>query len=215
MRFATKNQVIHIDDEFPLNFIKYMSYDDEDECPVQITDDIRHGVMYLLSKLEPRKQEVIRMRFIERKTYEEIGEIISVSKDRVRQIIGNVRREIRTPWNWRFIQYGIIGYIEHTQKYNYDQGYKDGYESAKAENEKGVETVKLDSLLNKPITELNLSMRSYNGMVRKGCRLVADMVKLTTEDIENIRTFGRKSAIETANKLKLFGITGTAWDKYL
>lgn len=215
MRVATKYQRISIDDEFPMNFIRYMSDDDEDECSVQITEDIHHGVLYLISKLEPRKQEIIKMRFIERKTYAEIGEVISVSQDRVRQIIGNIKREIRTPWNWRFVRYGILGYIEHTQKHNYDQGYKDGYEKAKLESEKGADAVKLDTLLNRPISELNLSIRSYNGMVRRNCHQIADMVKLTTEDIDSIRNFGIKSAIETANKLKAFGITGTAWDKYL
>ena len=174
-----------------------------------------NSLLYLISKLEPREQQVVKLRFMERKSLDEIGEIVSVTRERVRQILAHVQREIRTPWNWRFIRYGIVGYVEHISKYNYDQGYNDGYEMARLEIEKGVETIEREKILSEPIEVLKLSMRSHNGMIKKGCHIVADVIKLTSDDIDGIRNFGFKSATETANKLKAIGITGTAWDKYL
>ena len=215
METGTRYKKISIKDELPLNFIRFLTNDKQDEFNLPITDDIHHAVLYLISKLEPREQQVVKLRFMERKSLDEIGEIVSVTRERVRQILAHVQREIRTPWNWRFIRYGIVGYVEHISKYNYDQGYNDGYEMARLEIEKGVETIEREKILSEPIEVLKLSMRSHNGMIKKGCHIVADVIKLTSDDIDGIRNFGFKSATETANKLKAIGITGTAWDKYL
>lgn len=215
MEKGTKFKRINIDDEFPLNFIKFLNDDRGLEAPIEMTEDIRNAVIYLISKLQPREQQVIKLRFVERKTFSEIGKIITVTQERVRQILNHVGREIRTPWNWKYIQYGMEGYVRHIAKSEYERGYQEGYEMAKLEIENGIESVRRTSILDEPIETLNLSIRSKNGMVRKNCSLIKDVVNLTAEEIDGIRNFGIKSAIETANKLKAVGITGTAWDKFL
>ena len=86
---------------------------------------------------------------------------------------------------------------------------------AMLEIEKGKNVIEKEELLSRPIESLKLSVRSHNGMIKKGCTLISDVVNMTSDDIEGIRNFGFKSATEIANKLEAFGITGTAWDKYL
>ena len=215
MEKGTKFKRISINDEFPLNFIKFLNDDNTEDFNIEITDDMRYGVLYLISKLDPREQQIVKQRFIERKTFAEIGEIVSVTQERVRQILVHVGREIKTPLNWRFIRYGIEGYINHISKSQYELGYKEGYDMAMLEIEKGKNVIEKEELLSRPIESLKLSVRSHNGMIKKGCTLISDVVNMTSDDIEGIRNFGFKSATEIANKLEAFGITGTAWDKYL
>lgn len=215
MEKGTKFKRISINDEFPLNFIKFLNDDNTEDFNIEITDDMRYGVLYLISKLDPREQQIVKLRFIERKTFAEIGEIVSVTQERVRQILVHVGREIKTPLNWRFIRYGIEGYINHISKSQYELGYKEGYDMAMLEIKKGKNVIEKEELLSRPIESLKLSVRSHNGMIKKGCTLISDVVNMTSDDIEGIRNFGFKSATEIANKLEAFGITGTAWDKYL
>lgn len=215
MEKGTKFKRISINDEFPLNFIKFLNDDNTEDFNIEITDDMRYGVLYLISKLDPREQQIVKLRFIERKTFAEIGEIVSVTQERVRQILTHVGREIKTPLNWRFIRYGIEGYINHISKSQYELGYKEGYDMAMLEIEKGKNVIEKEERLSRPIESLKLSVRSHNGMIKKGCTLISDVVNMTSDDIEGIRNFGFKSATEIANKLEAFGFTGTAWDKYL
>lgn len=215
MEKGTKFKRISINDEFPLNFIKFLNDDNTEDFNIEITDDMRYGILYLISKLDPREQQIVKLRFIERKTFAEIGKIVSVTQERVRQILAHVGREIKTPLNWRFIRYGIEGYINHISKSQYELGYKEGYDMAMLEIEKGKNVIEKEELLSRPIESLKLSVRSHNGMIKKGCTLISDVVNMTSDDIEGIRNFGFKSATEIANKLEAFGITGTAWDKYL
>lgn len=215
MEKGTKFKRISINDEFPLNFIKFLNDDNTEDFNIEITDDMRYGVLYLISKLDPREQQIVKLRFIERKTFAEIGEIVSVTQERARQILAHVGREIKTPLNWRFIRYGIEGYINHISKSQFELGYKEGYDMAMLEIEKGKNVIEKEELLSRPIESLKLSVRSHNGMIKKGCTLISDVVNMTSDDIEGIRNFGFKSATEISNKLEAFGFTGTAWDKYL
>ena len=52
-----------------------------------------------------------------------------------------------------------------------------------------------------PIDELNLSIRSYNCLMRAGIRTVGDLRALTEEDLLHIRNLGRKSTEEIKRKL--------------
>ena len=56
-----------------------------------------------------------------------------------------------------------------------------------------------------PIDELNLSIRSYNCLMRAGIRTVGDLRALTEEDLIHIRNLGRKSTEEIRRKLAELG----------
>lgn len=61
----------------------------------------------------------------------------------------------------------------------------------------------------KPMTieELNLSVRSYNCLMRAGIRTVEELGKLTEDDFLHIRNLGRKSREEIKQKLAELGYT--------
>ena len=63
-----------------------------------------------------------------------------------------------------------------------------------------------DKLLDMPIEELDLSVRSYNCLKRAGINTVEELIKKTEDDMMKIRNFGKKSLEEVKSKLNEFGL---------
>ncbi|MGC0370551.1 DNA-directed RNA polymerase alpha subunit [Microbacterium sp. SLBN-111] len=68
-----------------------------------------------------------------------------------------------------------------------------------------VETV-LSNELSMPIEDLDLSVRSYNGLKREGINTVSELVALSKTHLMNIRNFGQKSVDEVRDKLTSLGL---------
>src|SRR5690554_2853347 len=64
-----------------------------------------------------------------------------------------------------------------------------------------------DRLLELPIEELDLSVRSYNCLKRAGINTIEDLVRKTEEDMLKIRNLGKKSLAEIKEKLGNFGLS--------
>jgi len=62
-------------------------------------------------------------------------------------------------------------------------------------------------VLNLPIEQLDLSMRSYNCLKRQGVNTVGQLVACTEADLLNIRNFGAKSIEEVKDKLQAMGLS--------
>ena len=209
-------------EDYPMNLllsIQEVSVYDFD-IPVEISNDIRAGIQYAISTLEQREQEIIHLRYVERRTLSEISVHFSISPERVRQIEAVALRNLRMPSRWNYIQNGVEGYLKLCVVDEYKKGYSDGYDAGYLDKSKNLENknvcTTLDNKLKEyPIDILNLSVRSYNCLYIYGCRTVGDCAKLTREQIMRIKRIGRKSLIEIANALCLIGIRNTAWEKYL
>jgi len=64
--------------------------------------------------LSERESDIIRLYYKEKLTYAEIGEIYSLSRDRVRQILSKARRRLRHPIRYKIIIMGLKGYHDFT-----------------------------------------------------------------------------------------------------
>lgn len=62
-----------------------------------------------------------------------------------------------------------------------------------------------DIALNKPIEELELSVRSFNCLKRQGINTLQDLLNCSEVDLANIRNFGTKSIEEVKEKLSELG----------
>jgi DNA-directed RNA polymerase subunit alpha len=62
-------------------------------------------------------------------------------------------------------------------------------------------------LLASPIEDLELSVRPYNCLKRANIHTIGDLVRLTEEEIANVKNFGRKSLEEVVEKLAAVGLT--------
>ncbi|MCR4403432.1 MAG: DNA-directed RNA polymerase subunit alpha [Firmicutes bacterium] len=70
----------------------------------------------------------------------------------------------------------------------------------KAEDEK-------DKILDMPIEELDLSVRSYNCLKRAGINTVQELIRKTEEDMMKVRNLGKKSLEEVKGKLANLGLS--------
>ncbi len=168
------------------------------ELPIDaITDDVLAGLEYAISTLSEREQSVIKMRYQERKSFREIGLAHGVTLECARHNEENALRKLRIP--------KCLGYIKHGRC---------GYEKLIAKME-AEEKERMGSKLNITLEELDLSVRSFNRLKVHGCDTVADLIKLSEEDIVRIKNLGKRSIVEVARTLSNVGIKGTAWDEFL
>jgi len=63
-----------------------------------------------------------------------------------------------------------------------------------------------DNELERPIEELDLSVRSYNCLKRQGVNTVGQLTECSENDLLNIRNFGAKSIEEVKDKLQAMGL---------
>jgi DNA-directed RNA polymerase subunit alpha len=63
-----------------------------------------------------------------------------------------------------------------------------------------------ESELDKPIEELDLSVRSYNCLKRQGVNTIGQLAECSEGDLLNIRNFGAKSIEEVKDKLQQMGL---------
>ena len=68
------------------------------------------------------------------------------------------------------------------------------------------EESKREKVLEMPIEELELSVRSYNCLKRAGISTVEDLANRTEEDMMKVRNLGKKSLDEVINKLRSLGL---------
>jgi len=62
------------------------------------------------------------------------------------------------------------------------------------------------SVLDTPIEELDLSVRSYNCLKRQGVNTIGQLTECSENDLLNIRNFGAKSIEEVKDKLQQMGL---------
>lgn len=75
--------------------------------------------------------------------------------------------------------------------------------------EEGIFTAAVDegeSVLETPIEELDLSVRSYNCLKRQGVNTIGQLTECSENDLLNIRNFGAKSIEEVKDKLQQVGL---------
>jgi DNA-directed RNA polymerase subunit alpha len=63
-----------------------------------------------------------------------------------------------------------------------------------------------EAVLDTPIEELDLSVRSFNCLKRQGVNTIGQLTECTEADLLNIRNFGAKSIEEVKDKLQQMGL---------
>lgn len=205
---------------YPENLIDAVVEPTKLEPPEMLTKENQAGLLYALFTLEDREREVLWKHYKEKRTIAEIAQEFSISQGRVRQIESKALVRLRYPYRWNFIKLGIDGVVKSRAQSEYNRGYTEGHRAGYADGfEDGcrgvVRAIGPDHILNMPMEELNLTMRSRNCLIAKNCKTVGDVARLSDEQIRVMRNFGKKSAAEVAQKLVDAGIENSDWDLYL
>ena len=205
---------------YPYNLLAVVFEDKPEELPKELSSDHFAGLDYALSTLEPRDQEVLRLRFREKKSRAAIGKEFDIGQERVRQIENKAIKRMKYPQRLNFIKYGVAGYFQRVRtaeyKRGYELGYEKGYEDCTADQENGVTRNGYDiALMNLPLDSIGLDIRPYNCLLRTGCKTVGDCIRLDYEQISRMRNLGVKSANLIAQALHRLDIHNSAWDKFI
>lgn len=205
---------------YPENLIAAVVDSSKLEAPIVFTKENFAGLSYALFTLEDREREVLRLHYEERKTISEIAQEFSISQGRVRQIESKALVRLRYPYRWNYIKLGIDGVVKNRAQSEYNRGYTEGYRAGYAagfeDGRRGaVRELGPEHIMNMPLEQLNLSMRSRNCLITKNCKTIGDVARLSEDQIRVIRNFGKKSAAEVAQKLTEAGVKNSDWDLYL
>lgn len=201
-----------IDSPWPYNLVDAIFMQ-----PVELAmdGDREKGLEKALSTLTEREQAVLRLRFEEARTLEEVGTIIGVHKERARQIEAKAIRRLRHPARRQFIEYGAEG------KQMLDNLKEREAEVTQRENNVAVREQEVATALqamNKPQAEndipkdvsirtLDLSVRSFNCLIRADIVTVAKLAaKAEDGSLIHVRNFGIHCLQECLYKLYDLGL---------
>lgn len=202
---------------FPQNLLLAIKGETDLELPMKLTKDVCAGILYVLSTLEEREQEVLWRRYLEKEPCGAIGDSFDLLAEQVSQIEATALKKLRIPSKWNYIRYGIEGHLKKRAALEYSKGYQAGYRSGIADARDGVKAADAadDDILNLPLEGMNLSARAYNCLHYGGYKRIRDIVSLSEEKIWHIKNLGRVSANEIAKALQEHGILHTAWSSFL
>ena len=73
-------------DEYPINLLKVIAAEQTrfEFNADEITEDKVDGLAHIIASLSEREQQILQLRYQERKTLREIGEIVGVTLERIR-----------------------------------------------------------------------------------------------------------------------------------
>ena len=195
--------------EFPINIIDTLNLD-----LTSCVSEIENRLEWLFKNacFTDREQFIFYKRFKEYLTLEDVGKLMDITRERVRQIEAKMLRKMK-----RFARYLELGeYADKVKlvKKEYEEYVEKmkplwTYESALAyikEYENSHEEIKVLPKTNIELEDLDLSVRSWNCLRRCGVRKVEELLQICEEDLMRIRNMGKKSLKEIKDKLAKIGL---------
>lgn len=190
-----------------------------------LNTDQEVGLEHVLSTLTEREQQAIAEYFGNGGTLESTAKLFNLTRERVRQIIAKAVRKLRHPMRFKIIKYGLDGWnrrkaIEQEDLMLDEQEAMLIHRRAIVEQlieEKQEKLIEEKQEIKREITieDMDLSVRTYNCLLRARIRTLNDLMKYTKEKgysgLCRIRNLDRKSLSEIFRKME--ELTGTDWYK--
>lgn len=171
-------------------------------------------IMVVETDLTEREKKCIFCRYMDLKNYDEIGKEFGVTRERIRQILAKAIRKLRHPHRSnKFLAVSRYEYNELQQENAMLKSYlKEIEENLRLPANEDPFVVL--PFMATPIEELNLSVRSYNCLARRGkIKTYGDLVNYKISDFMRIRNLGLKSLDEILKKLSDLGFKACHGDK--
>lgn len=134
----------------------------------------------VLDSMDPIERSILICCFIKHMSLEDIAIEFDITRDRALSIRAKALRKLRRP----------LKYQKMTNKVS--QSASDNTN---------------DELMNRPIEDLDLSMRSYLCLKRASINTIGDICKLTENELSRVRNVGRKTMEELLCKSHQFGFS--------
>ena len=151
---------------YPYNLLK----DIGDDMPDTLNEDQTKGLQYAISTLNAREQKILKLKYEDNKTLQEIGEEFSLSGSRVGQINAKALRKLRHHKRSNRIKYGFHGEEQR------EQTPKEDCKNAISRSEQ-IEILKTVSL-----AECGLSLRQRIRMEHHNVSSLGDIMSIMDKD---------------------------------
>ena len=209
-----------INEIYPWNLLNVIRSSDVEIIRANFSDDLQAGLNHAISLIGGKEREVIKLRYMEGKSYEEIQVILQCVEKMVLSLEKRAIDRLREPSVYNFIKYGISGYVQKIliEEYSkgFESGYVKGYEDAEADRRNGFTRTERDiSIMSLPLEILQLDIRPFNCLYYNGCRTVGDCIRMSEYQIRRMRNLGKKSVDAIARALRRMDIRHTDWDQFL
>ena len=183
--------------DYPINILNAIFDQNILKTEIEIVPTIIKDLELIYNEyLTEREIYVIKMRFIKQLTLENVGKLLNVGRERIRQIEARAIRKLRR------------GYITNSLVYKIDddiENKKQELNKLKNKIEKYNNKIQIRRIVTKPINiyELNFSIRTTNSLIRANIDTLEKLVKYTlNNEILKTRSLGKKSYFEILNKLQ-------------
>lgn len=176
------------------------------------------GLLEAMETLTEREQDVLTYRYRDGLTLEETGEKYHVTRERIRQIEAKALRKLRHPMRQEMIKgvsYGDWKSLREDYwelKARYERVHAEALEAclanmcdAKAQLD-AIKATEAEDVRKMSIQDLDLSVRSFNCLLRADIKTVGDIVALPVERLKKVRNLGRRSVEEIVDKVNELGL---------
>lgn len=216
--------------KIPSNFI-YGNY--ESPYPYNLLEDINNGtpiesvikqdnidgLNVAMKTLTEREEKCVTLYYQEGKALDEIAQSMKLTRERIRQIIAKALRKLRHPSRSRMIFMGLEGSEDLKKELISRMIELDKREAELLERETRFEKkvgeaelaelreIARKKIINKPIEELELSVRSFNCLKRNGINHISELIeKLNNNpvDVYMMHNLGKKSYEEILTVLDCY-----------
>lgn len=192
-----------------------MQWGDVAACP----SDLEEGLEIMLSKLTDKERTVIHCRYEEGLNLVETGQRVGVTDGRVRQIEAKALRKLRYSNAWiqcgqdrviskmkiqKFIEDDIAIVTKHQVLQRLDDELVSLKKLIQGCTQEAIKEY-LKSHPDMPIDDLELSVRAFNCLKRKGINTVTDLRNCTREDLMQVRNLGWRCIQEIERVLNKLG----------
>ena len=205
----------------------------DEKNPYNIPPSVDEDVKLALNDkyITSRERTIIFMRYAEQMTLYQVGEHFHVTRDRIRQIEAKALRKFRNPRRSHQLRYGkaVREKTDELQRVRNALAISDKMKALEEQIDKAIEANDIQMMRayrdalnaklaelgsdndpgdvnNVTLEELELSVRSYNCLKRRGIKTLGDLTKMTEYDLMKVRNLGRKSYNEVVGRMHDYGV---------
>ncbi len=197
------------------------------DLTIRATDKQKAGIEYVLTLLSEEESAVITGTYRDNKDVAQLVKETHTSSKRVRQTKERALRKMRIPTWMHIVEEGPDVLDDYQKKREQLRTLSDEYAKQITVLTKDKELLQLvlegnptleaikaytdaakrrESLMNKSIEELQLTVRSYNSLKRAGYEYIGQLLGISKRELSNVRNLGEKSMQEVIERLRGFDI---------
>ena len=174
----------------------------EEKPQIPLTDDQMAGLEFAQSTLKEREQRILKMRYVDHRTFGAIAEAEERSGARIGQLINHALKKLRHPSRAQYYLEGLKAAEEKQERMKIKVDVRCSMNMQEIRDSLGVNA-------NLPVKNLKLSVRACNCIKRAGIETLLELIMTIYREPENfcrIRNLGAKTRDEILHMVQELGV---------